>query len=63
VSQRPIAVHALEHRGTTDAGVVMCRRLLREALRDLKEGLDPKGILRDETQQPVRLKARNEIRE
>jgi nitrite reductase/ring-hydroxylating ferredoxin subunit len=63
VSQRPIAVHALEHRGTTDAGVVMCRRLLREALRDLQDGRDPKGILRDESQLPIRLKARNEIRE
>ncbi|MGE0278834.1 MAG: aromatic ring-hydroxylating dioxygenase subunit alpha [Nitrospiraceae bacterium] len=63
VSQRPIAVHALEHRGTTDAGVVMCRRLLREALRDVKEGRDPKGLVRDESQLPIRLSARNEIRE
>jgi hypothetical protein len=42
---------------------VMCRRLLREALRDLQDGRDPKGILRDESQLPIRLKARNEIRE
>lgn len=63
VSQRPIAVHALEHRGTTDAGVVMCRRLLREAMRDLEEGRDPKGIVREESQLPIRLAARNEIRE
>ncbi len=33
VSQRPIAVHALEHRGTTDVGVTMWRRLLRRAVR------------------------------
>lgn len=31
--QRPIAVHALEHRGTTDFGVVMMRRGLRRAAR------------------------------
>jgi hypothetical protein len=33
VGQRPIAVHALEHRGTTDVGVTMWRRLLRKAVR------------------------------
>ena len=31
--QRPIAVHALEHLGTTDVGVAMWRRLLRRAIR------------------------------
>jgi hypothetical protein len=33
VGQRPIAVHELEHLGTTDLGVVMWRRLLRKAVR------------------------------
>ena len=33
VSQRPIAVHRKEHLGTTDGGVVMWRRILRNALR------------------------------
>ncbi|MBH63067.1 MAG: hypothetical protein CL569_11610 [Alphaproteobacteria bacterium] len=33
VSQRPIAVHALEHLGTTDQGVTMLRRTLRQAIR------------------------------
>jgi hypothetical protein len=32
-SQRPIAVHALEHLGTTDGGVALIRRALRDALR------------------------------
>ena len=32
-SQRPIAVHALEHMGTTDVGVAMWRRLCRKAVR------------------------------
>ena len=31
--RRPIAVHELEHLGTTDAGVVLHRRLLRQAVR------------------------------
>ena len=33
VSQRPIAVHALENLATTDRGVAMLRRLLRQAVR------------------------------
>ena len=32
-SQRPIAVHALEHLGTTDVGVALWRRLCRKAVR------------------------------
>lgn len=32
-SQRPIAVHALEHLGSTDIGVAMWRRLCRKAAR------------------------------
>jgi tert-butyl alcohol monooxygenase / tert-amyl alcohol desaturase len=31
-SQRPIAVHALEHLGTTDGGVALIRKALRDAL-------------------------------
>ncbi len=33
VSQRPIAVHALENLGTSDRGVAMLRRLVRNAIR------------------------------
>lgn len=33
VSQRPIAIHALERPGTSDVGVYMCRKLLRRAVR------------------------------
>lgn len=33
VSQRPIAVHSLEHPGSSDVGVYLCRRLLREVVR------------------------------
>jgi phenylpropionate dioxygenase-like ring-hydroxylating dioxygenase large terminal subunit len=47
VSQRPIAVHALEHLGTTDRGVVMFRRMLRRALEEMKAGRDPQNVFRD----------------
>jgi hypothetical protein len=41
-SQRPIAVHALEHLGATDRGVTLVRKLLREGIRALQSGEDPK---------------------
>lgn len=37
VSQRPIARHALEHLGTSDQGVVMLRRLIRDGIRRLAD--------------------------
>ena len=38
VSQRPIAIHALEHRASSDAGVARLRRLLRRRIRALAAG-------------------------
>lgn len=38
VGQRPIAVHAKEHLGSTDVGVAMWRSVCREAVRDNFEG-------------------------
>jgi phenylpropionate dioxygenase-like ring-hydroxylating dioxygenase large terminal subunit len=46
VGQRPIAIHALEHLASTDRGVIMVRKLLRQGIRDVKRGKDPKGIAR-----------------
>ncbi len=45
-SQRPIAVHALEHLGATDRGVIMLRRLVREGIRAVQRGEDPPGLVR-----------------
>lgn len=44
--QGPIAVHGLEHLVTSDKGVMMFRRILRQAIQTVNEGRDPKGILR-----------------
>jgi nitrite reductase/ring-hydroxylating ferredoxin subunit len=44
VSQRPIAIHALEHLGASDRGVIMFRRLLRQQIRAVKDGHDPVGV-------------------
>jgi hypothetical protein len=45
--RRPIAIHALENLAHSDTGIVMLRRLLREQLQRVEQGLDPINILRD----------------
>ncbi len=41
ISQGPITVHAEERLGTTDKGVALYRRMLRQAVRDLAAGHEP----------------------
>ena len=45
--QRPIAIHALENLAHSDTGIVMLRRLLREQLQRVEQGLDPINVMRD----------------
>ena len=47
VSQRPIAVHGLEHLGTTDRGITMLRNQLRRGIKAVQAGQDPFGLIRD----------------
>jgi phenylpropionate dioxygenase-like ring-hydroxylating dioxygenase large terminal subunit len=42
-SQRTIAVHALEHLASTDRGVIMLRRIVRDGIRAVARGDDPWG--------------------
>ena len=44
VSQRPIAIHGLEHLGVTDRGITMFRNLVRQGIRMVRDGGEPKGI-------------------
>lgn len=48
-SQGVISPRHLEHLGATDTGVILMRRLLRQSLRDVQEGQDPRGLVRDQT--------------
>ena len=48
VSQRPIAVHGLEHLSTTDRGISMFRNQIRRGIRAVKAGKDPAGLFRDD---------------
>jgi len=43
-SQRAIAVHALEHLASTDRGVIMLRRIVRDGIRVVARGGDPDGM-------------------
>ena len=61
VSQRAIARHGLEHLGTSDRGVAMFRRRLREAIDAMERGEDPPGIARDPADQVVEIPSRNEV--
>ena len=47
VSQRPIAVHGLEHLGETDRGVSLFRNQLRRGIRAVQAGQDPLGVYRN----------------
>jgi len=61
VSQRPIAVHALERLGTTDRGVIMFRKLLKRALKDVQEGRDPQNVFRDPAQCHIKVVSGNTV--
>ncbi|HEV2098823.1 MAG TPA: hypothetical protein VGR45_07835 [Stellaceae bacterium] len=47
VSQRPIAIHALEHIGATDRVIMMFRNQTRRGIRAVQTGCDPVGLCRD----------------
>jgi len=43
-SQRTIAIHDLEHLASTDRGVIMLRKIVREGIRAVEAGARPRGI-------------------
>ena len=47
LTQRPIAVHGLEHLGVTDRGIIIFRRRLRKGIEATAQGLDPEGLVRE----------------
>jgi 5,5'-dehydrodivanillate O-demethylase len=46
-TQGPIADRTVEHLASSDRGVVMLRRLVREQIERVQQGLDPLGVQRD----------------
>ena len=61
ISQRPIAIHDLEHLGTSDRGIVLFRRNLREAIGIVERGGDPPGVIRDRARQIIEIPSRNDV--
>jgi hypothetical protein len=49
-SQRSIAVHALEHLGATDRGVIMTRNIIRRGIQAVQRGEDPQHVIWKEGQ-------------
>ena len=60
-SQRPIAVHSLEHLATSDLGIVKFRRLLRGAAEAVQKGDDPPGTFRNSDKPIIKVGSKNEI--
>jgi len=52
VSQGPINVHALEHLGTPDRGIVLFRRYVRRGIEAVQRGEDPHGFYMSEADVP-----------
>ena len=48
VSQRPIAIHGLEHLTETDRGVSRFRNQMRRGIRAVRDGNDPAGLCHEE---------------
>lgn len=61
VSQGVIAKHSEEHLATSDRGIVMLRRLLRQQLDAVAQGQDPAGVSFDADAAPVYFSAGNYI--
>ena len=61
VSQRPIAVHALEHLATSDRGVTMFRRVLRRSIEDVRAGRDPQNAFRGAHDPVIRVVTSNTV--
>jgi 5,5'-dehydrodivanillate O-demethylase len=52
-TQGPIADRTTEHLAASDRGVVMLRRLVREQIARVQQGLDPLGVIRDPDHAPI----------
>ncbi len=49
-SQGEICDRTIEHLGFSDEGVILLRKIYREAMEDVRRGRDPRGVVRDPEQ-------------
>lgn len=52
-SQGAIMDRSKEHLGSSDVGIVMLRRLLREGIHDVQNGREPRGLIREQQDEIV----------
>lgn len=57
VSQGPITIHSEEHLVSSDRGVAMLRRMLKQQVQAVKDGQDPVGVAFDTAGELIRLDA------
>jgi hypothetical protein len=62
VSKGPITAHSHENLGTTDQGIVLYRKLLRQGIDSVAKGRDPKAVLRQLPNAPLLTYAQNTIK-
>lgn len=53
LSQGPVVPRNLEHLGTSDRAVILARKVLRQGIEDVRQGKDPRGVLRDDPERIV----------
>ena len=56
-----IADRANEHLGASDGGIILQRRIFREALADIAAGKDPLAVIRDPAKQHVELAFKSDM--
>ena len=61
VSQGPISDHRREHLGLTDRGIILFRRLVRDGVRAVDRGEDPKSLLHGDEATPVSTYCHNTV--
>ncbi len=57
--QGPISLHSEEHLATSDEGIVMLRRMLKQQIKIVQDGGDPLGTIFDPAEQVMKVKAGN----
>jgi len=61
--QGPLSLHSEEHLVTSDRGVIMQRRLLKQQVKRVQQGADPLGVVFDEAHALVRIRSGNYFQE
>lgn len=62
-SQGPVNLHSEEHLATSDRGIGMLRRLMRQQIQSVAEGKDPLGVAFTEEEALVRIRSGNFVAE